>query len=85
MYRNYYFLIKLQWSLTCGEYALLFSEFHDVKAEASISCKELEIIYDCQPEIIYDWRICHFTISLSYPRTHPLSSFSPFFYMPLAN
>ena len=27
--------------LTCAEYVLLFSEFHDIKTETSMSCKEL--------------------------------------------
>ena len=38
--RNY-FLSKTQWSLTCAEYVLLFSELHDVKTERNMSCKEL--------------------------------------------
>ena len=40
LYRNY-FLSQTQWSLTCAEYVLLFSEFDDVKTEANMSCKEL--------------------------------------------
>ena len=28
-------------NLTCAEYVLLFSEFHDVKTERSMSCKKL--------------------------------------------
>ena len=35
------FLGITQWCLTCVEYVLLFSEFHDVKTETSISWKEL--------------------------------------------
>ena len=35
------FLSKTQESLTCAEYVLLFPEFHDIKTEASMSCKEL--------------------------------------------
>ena len=97
---------KSQWSFTSAEYVLLFSEFHDLKTEASMSCKELsdkhcplvqyrktgniilwntilyfnitvlsKISFTCQPEIIYDRIICSFAISLSYPRTHPLSLF----------
>ena len=27
--------------MNCVEYVLLFSEFHDVKTETSMSCKEL--------------------------------------------
>ena len=38
------------------------------------------IFFIRQPEIIYDRIICSFTISLSYPRTHTLSSLSPFYY-----
>ena len=37
------------------------------------------IFFIRQPEIIYDQIIYSFTISLSYPRTRPLSSLSPFF------
>ena len=40
LYRNY-FLRKTQWSLASAEYVPLFSELHDVKAETSMSCKEL--------------------------------------------
>ena len=40
LYINY-FLSKSQWSLTCAEYVHLFPEFHDVKAEGSMNCKEL--------------------------------------------
>ena len=36
-------------------------------------------IFFLKSEIIYDRIICSFTISLLYPRTHPLSSLSPFF------
>ena len=36
-----FFLIKTQSSLACVEYVLLLSEFHDVKKETSMSCKEL--------------------------------------------
>ena len=38
LYRNYFFLSKTQWSLTCGD-VLLFSELHDVKTERNMSCK----------------------------------------------
>ena len=38
-YRNY-FLSKTQWSLTCAENVLLCFEFHDVKTETSMSCKQ---------------------------------------------
>ena len=34
-----------------------------------------------QPEIIYDWMICSFTISLSYPWMHPLTFFSFLLYV----
>ena len=37
LYRNYFFEL----SPTCAEYVLLFSEFHDVKIETSMGCKEL--------------------------------------------
>ena len=40
-----------------------------------------KIFFIRQPEIIYDRMICSFTISLSYPRTHPLSSLSPSLYI----
>ena len=43
-----------------------------------------KIFFIRQFEIIYDRIICTFTISLSYPRTHLLSSFSPFSYVFLA-
>ena len=36
----FFFLSKTQ-SLACAEYVFLFPEFHDVKAETSIGCKEL--------------------------------------------
>ena len=39
------------------------------------------IFFIRQAEIIYDRIIYSFTISLSYPRMHPLSSLSPFFYI----
>ena len=32
---------KTGWSLTFAEYVLLFSEFHNVNKETSMSCKEL--------------------------------------------
>ena len=41
----------------------------------------LKILFIHQSETNYDWTICSFTISLSYPRTHPLFSLSPFFYI----
>ena len=34
-----------------------------------------------QPEIICDSIICSFTICPSYPKSHPLSSLSPFFFV----
>ena len=40
-----------------------------------------KIFFIRQSEITYDRIICSFTISLSYPRTHPLSLLSPFFYI----
>ena len=40
-YTKIIFLSKPQWGLTFVEYALLFSEFHDVKTETSMSCEEL--------------------------------------------
>ena len=40
-----------------------------------------QVFFIHQPEIINDRIICSFTISLSCPRTHPLSSLSPFFYI----
>ena len=36
------------------------------------------IFFIRQPEIIYDPIVYSFTISLPYPRTHPLPSLSPF-------
>ena len=35
------FLGKTQWSHTCAEYVILFSEFHYVETETSMSGKEL--------------------------------------------
>ena len=99
-----------------SEYVHLFPELHDVKTEASISCKERfdklvdlhsiekvethnfnffliiyinitvisKFLFIRQPDIIYYRLMCSFTVSLSYPRTHPLSSFFPFFYTFLA-
>ena len=40
-YTEIIFLSKTQWSLTCAEYVLLFSELHDVNTERNMSCKEL--------------------------------------------
>ena len=40
-----------------------------------------KIFFIRQPEIIYHRIICSYTISVSCPRTHPLSSLSPFFYI----
>ena len=40
LYRNY-FLSKTQQSLTCAEYVLWFSVFHDVKTDTSMTCEEL--------------------------------------------
>ena len=40
-----------------------------------------KIFFILQPEIIYDRLICSFIICLSYPKSHPLSSLSPFFYI----
>ena len=40
LYRNY-FLSKTQQSLTYAEYVLLFSVFHDVKRDTSMTCEEL--------------------------------------------
>ena len=40
-YTEIIFLSKTQWSLTCAEYVLLFSEFHDVKTETCMRFKEL--------------------------------------------
>ena len=40
-YTEIIFLNKTQWSLTCAEYVVLFSELHDEKTERSMSCKEL--------------------------------------------
>ena len=42
-YTEIMFFSKTQWSLTCAEYVLLFSELYDVKTERSTSCKELLI------------------------------------------
>ena len=56
-------------------------ETHDFNFYLNILSK---ILFTRQPEIIYDRITCSFNISLSYPRIRPLSSFSPFFWMFLA-
>ena len=40
-YTEITFLSKTQYSLTCAEYVVLFSVFHDVRTKTSMSCQEL--------------------------------------------
>ena len=39
--KKFFCLSKSQRSVTCAEYGFLFTEFHDVKTERSMSCQEL--------------------------------------------